>query len=377
MDKTDRVLSSIYYHPGRVGSFSGFKLLRKQANQVLQKANKMPISHRVVELWLSRQEPYVLHKQVRTRKFVRNPVTTKHNKILSQVQADIIHFADIPHYGYKYLLLCQDVVSRYIFYRFLKTKTCKDVLHGIKTIFEKQMPFIPNNLQTDAGLEFQCKEFKQYMSDVGCNHFFVGSGDSGKTPHLDNVTRTLQNRLHRYFTYKETTNWVKVIPQLVSSQNRTVNRITGKTPKEIWDNRLTLPTLKDKHTREERKFKIGEWVSILGSPLGTLSHAYKGEWTTERFQIVDIKRNKPNRLVYYLQDAKGERIKNGFYSDELTRANFQDSQKIERVLRRKTVNGVPMVLVRYKRLGKNADSWIKASQLKDIPKIRRSRRRKR
>src|SRR5579859_3798543 len=175
-----KLLSSIYFHPARVGSFSGLKLLRQQANETLKRVNKMPISASVVETWLSRQEPYVLHKPVRTRKFKRNPVQTD-NKILSQVQADIIHYADIPHYGFKYLLLCQDVVSRYIFYRFLKTKSCKDVLQGIKSIFEKQMPFTPRNLQTDAGLEFQCKEFKDYMTEIECNHFFVGAGDSGKT----------------------------------------------------------------------------------------------------------------------------------------------------------------------------------------------------
>src|SRR5579859_239111 len=238
------------------------------------------------------------------------------------------------------------------------------------------MPRRPKKLQTDAGLEFQCSEFKQYMTDIGCHHFYVGSGDSGKTPHLDNVTKTLQTRLHRYFTYKETNNWVKVIPQLISSQNRTVNKVTGRTPKEVWDKQLELPAPKYKRTTEDSKFKVGQWVSILGSPLGSLSHAYKGEWTTERFQIVEVRRGKPNRVLYYLQGARGERIKNGFYANELTLSNFKDSRKIERVLKRKTVNGVPMVLVRYKRLGKHADEWIKANQLQDIPKVRIKRRKR-
>src|SRR5579859_117434 len=181
------------------------------------------------------------------------------------------------------------------------------------------MPRRPKKLQTDAGLEFQCSEFKQYMTDIGCHHFYVGSGDSGKTPHLDNVTKTIQTRLHRYFTYRETNNWVKVIPQLISSQNRTINKAIGRTPKEVWDKQLTLPkTTTPRITREKPRFKVGQWVSILGSPLGTMSHAYKGQWTTEKFKIVDIRRDKPERVVYFLEDDLGERIENGFYANELT-----------------------------------------------------------
>jgi hypothetical protein len=366
-DDISKLLSSIYFNPSRVGSFGGLRLLQEQANLIRKRLNKQPISRRTTEIWGSKQEAYVEHKVVPTRKFPRNPVIFD-NKVLTLCQADVIFFTDVAHYGYNYMLLFQDVASRYLLYRFLKTKTCAEVLAKIKDIFES-LPFIPRSLQTDSGSEFFCKSFQDYMKQVDCNHYSVGGGDSGKTPHLDNATRTIQRRVHRYFTHKETTNWVKVMPQIISSQNRTRNRITGKTPKDIWDNKLVLPQPQLAPTKEKPKFKVGDWVSILGSELGSLSHQYKGEWTYARFKIVNIDVSKPVRVMYYLEDELGETIKNGFYSNELTLADFPDSKKIEKILKRKTVAGVKWVLVRYKRRDKRYDSWIKASDMRDIPKV--------
>src|SRR5579859_4888575 len=259
------LLTRIYFNPVRVGSLGGSLRLLKEANEVLKRARKQPLSESVVRLWLSSKEPYVVHKAVRSRRFKRNPATPKSNRVLSLVQADIIHYADIPHQGYKYLLLLLDVPSRYLLFRFLKTKTCKEVLSKLRSVFEHDMPRTPDQLQTDAGLEFRCAEFQQYMSEIGCNHFFVGTGDSGKTPHLDNATRTLQRRLHRYFTHRETTNWVSVIPALISSQNRMVNKVIGRAPKDLWEKQQSSSpppstiTSSSKPTREDVKFKVGQW----------------------------------------------------------------------------------------------------------------------
>jgi hypothetical protein len=362
-----KLLTRIWTNPSRVGSFGGVKLLQEQANIIRAKNNESPISERTTATWMSGQEAAVTHKIVRTRNFPRNPVEYS-NRVLSQVQADVIFFTDIPQYGYKYMLLFQDTPSRYAIYRLMRAKTAAETLAKLKSIFES-LPRIPDSILTDAGSEFMAAPVQAYFKEVDCKHFVVGGGDSGKTPHLDNLTRNIQRRVHKWFAYKETRNWPKVIPQIISSQNRTRNRMTGKTPKEIWDAGYAPPIPEREPTKEKPKFKIGQWVSILGSQLGSLSHQYKGEWTFAKFRIVDIDISKPVRIMYYLEDELGERIKNGFYSNELTAATFPDSKRIEKIIKRKTIDGVKWVLVRYKSRDKRFDSWLKATQVTAIPKV--------
>src|SRR5271170_412063 len=234
-------------------------------------------------------------------------------------------------------------------------------------------------LLTDSGGEFYCREFEDYMNSIGCHHYSIGSGSSGKVPHLDRITRYLQERMAAYFTSKETSNWVKVLPQLISSQNRTFSSAIQKTPKEAWDKRRDYIEKEDVSvpTRERDKFKVGQWVSLLGTELGSMSHAYRGQWTLPKYKIFKIKRHQPDRLMYYVEDELGEKLKEGFYSNELTSSRFKDSKRIDKVMKRKTINGEKWALVRYKRRDKRFDAWIKESDLVSIAKVSIKRKKKR
>jgi len=388
--KVSSLLTKIYFNPSRVGSYGGYHILTSEANKILEKTSQQPVSERVVKLWLSGQVPYVLHKRVRTRKFKRRVMRYEPFKG-KLMQADIIFYSDIPHYGYKYLLLVQDTATRYLMYKFLKTKTCAENLKKIKEIFS-EIKLIPKNLLVDSGGEWFCKEFENWAKENNCNVYAIGSGDSGKIPHLDRVTRYIQERLATVFTHKETSNWVQIIPRLISSQNRTFSRSIGMTPKEAWEKPLgtEIVQIKKHQSINERsgemkrvrrkvrfnRFKIGQWVSILGPDYGTMQHKYKGQWTLTKFKIVRI--NKvDNKNIYYLEDELGEPIKNGFYESELTEARYEPFKRIEKVLKKQTVDGVKYVLVRYKRQDKRFDAWIKEKDLTTIPKVVVKRRKRR
>jgi hypothetical protein len=373
-----KLLSKIYYNPSRVGSFGGVGLLREEVNKLLKRANKPLTTRRVVETWLSSQAPYVLHKRVRTRQFKRNKMKYEPD-VGWLMQADVLFYSDIPHYGYKYMLLVQDTASRYLMYKFLKTKTCSEVLKKIKSIFEEHQ-VTPFNLLVDSGSEWFCSEFQQWADEAGCNVYSIGSGDSGKVPHLDRVTRYLQERMAIAFTHHETTNWVKLMPQLIQSQNRTFNRSIGMTPKEAWDKRIDITpktAATGKESKEKIKYSIGQWVSILGPDYKSFSHKYRGQWTLSKFKIVNIKRDRGDRVVYYLVDELGDDIKNGFYAEEITPARYKPFERVEKVLKRKRIDGVPYSYVRYKYRDKRYDAWIKDSDLTDIQKVVIKRRKKR
>jgi hypothetical protein len=373
------LLTRTYYDPSRVGSYGGVNRLHAEVSKLLEKVGKR-ITVRTVRTWLADQEPYVRHKRVRTRKFERNPITYR-DQVGDLFQGDLIFYTDIPHNGYNYLLLVQDTASRYLMHKFCKTKTCIEVLNKFKELL-REIGFIPRNFLVDTGKEWFCKEFVDWAEQVGCNVYSIGSGDSGKTPMLDRSTRYLQERLHAFFTHRETTNWVYAVPKLLSSQNRTYHSTIKMTPKEAWEKKrretdVWVGKKREDRGSEKRKYKVGQWVSIMGPELGSLTHKYKGEWTLVRFKIVRIDDSRPKRLVYYVEDELGEPIKNRFYAEELTPATYVGTKRVERVLKTKTEGGVKWELVKYKNRDKRFNEWIRVASLKPIRKVAIRRRKRR
>src|SRR5579859_7570933 len=121
--QADKLLSQIYYQPSRVGSLGGVDSLLDAVNEMRKRVKRTihPITRRTIVEWMQTQPPYYMHKAVKRRTFKRNKILV--GGVGDLFQSDIVYYKDIPHYGFKYLLLVQDTASRYIFHRFMKTKS--------------------------------------------------------------------------------------------------------------------------------------------------------------------------------------------------------------------------------------------------------------
>ena len=64
----------------------------------------------------------------------------------------------------------------------------------------------PINLQTDDGKEFYNKTFQSLLTRKGIHHFST-SGDT-KASVVERYNRTLKQRMYRYFTVKNTLNFI-------------------------------------------------------------------------------------------------------------------------------------------------------------------------
>ncbi len=74
-----------------------------------------------------------------------------------------------------------------------------------------------------------------------------------------------------------------------------------------------------------------------------------------------------NPVTYEIQDHTGEKILGRFYEDELSVMKKKDNVfRIEKVLRRKTVTGKRMVLIRWKGYGPELDSWVMADTIQKV-----------
>ena len=104
-----------------------------------------------VQDWLSQQDVYTLHKPTR-RHYKRSRVIVP--GIEAQFQADLVDVQNLSRYnkGYKYLLTCIDIFSKYAWVVPLKTKQGQELLKAFKNILSSRRK--PVKLQTDQGTEF-------------------------------------------------------------------------------------------------------------------------------------------------------------------------------------------------------------------------------
>ena len=122
----------------------------------------------------------------------------------------------------------------------------------------------PINLQTDDGKEFYNKTFQALMKRKDIHHFST-SGDT-KASAVKWFNRTLKQRLYRYFTVKNTLNFVPVQQDLVQGYNRSFHRsikmapneVTQANSPEVWE---TLYGKKKRKVKRPRS-KVGDRVSL-------------------------------------------------------------------------------------------------------------------
>ena len=111
-----------------------------------------------------------------------------------------------------------DVLSKYTWVEPVKSKTGKDVTAAFKKILKRSDERIPRRLQTDDEKEFYNKTFQALMKRKDIRHFST-SGDI-KASVIERFNHTLKKRMYRYFTVKNTLNFLPVLKDLVTGYNR-------------------------------------------------------------------------------------------------------------------------------------------------------------
>jgi hypothetical protein len=114
-------------------------------------------SRRQVADWLKQQEINQLYTPSKGKpKDIKSSMTTP-NKILAM---DLVNMKKYEVRGYKYLLNCIDMSSRFIYSVALKNNTENEVLNGFKKIYNKSKI---KAVRSDNGSELINKKFKDYL----------------------------------------------------------------------------------------------------------------------------------------------------------------------------------------------------------------------
>ena len=215
-------MESTYYNVVAPASFGG-----------LSKFKPKGYTKKEVREWLQSQDTYTLHKPTR-RRFTKRRVVVY--GIDHQWQADLVDLAKWSSYnkGFKYLLTCIDVLSRYTWVVPLKDKTGKTLKDAFQFIFKSGRR--PIRLQTDKGTEFTNRVFHKFLKEHDV-HFFTTYNEETKASIVERFNRTLKTKMWKYFTHRETLTYVEVLSEMVASYNHTVHKTIGIPPAEVtWAN---------------------------------------------------------------------------------------------------------------------------------------------
>ena len=248
----DTYLSSVYYNPKRSGGFGGVK-----------KDGKFDISRAQIRKWLMGQDTYTLHKPAR-RRFKRNRVIVGGIDELWQMDLADMQPLATENDGYRYLLVCIDVFSKFAWIIPLKNKTGPSLVEAFKLILKSGRK--PQKIQTDQGTEFFNRPFKALMKQEDIQLY--NTYNETKASIVERLIHTLKTKMWRFFTAKKTRRYIDMLNDLAYSYNHSKHRsikkkpvnVTIKNEQEVWH---TL--YGDRPTRKKKvkyKFFVGDQVRI-------------------------------------------------------------------------------------------------------------------
>ena len=183
-----------------------FKIMKKDHPDV--KLNK------IIEV-IENEKPYQLHKKTKS-KISAHMVAFRENQIWLADLLDMSNYSR-DNKGFKWILLIIDVFTRQCFAEPMKNKEKESVLSAFKKIIEENGK--PEKLITDNGSEFTNREFQKLLAE---SKIFHETNDPQYHPTLgliDRLCRTIKEKIFKFFTDKNETNWVDHLQGIVKAYN--------------------------------------------------------------------------------------------------------------------------------------------------------------
>jgi transposase InsO family protein len=376
MADVNQQLADIYYGVGDAGSYGGVEQLYGSAREL-----HIPgVTKDIVRRFLTEQETYQLHKPAR-RKFIHNQTIVGHRD--EQWQADLADMSKLAgeNKGYRYILTCIDVLSRFAWAVPVKTKGAKHMLTAMRLLFDEARPRKPQRLQTDRGLEFYNREVRAFLTEQ--NEELFSTNSPFKCALVERFNRTLKTMMYKYFTANKTKRWYDVLNNMVTAYNQRPNRTIGVPPATVLtaedDTRVWRRVYYDSKEAQLRRADMrpanvdnmandGDRVRISLTK-GHFDKGYVPNWGRQQLVVKEMlppTRGGRPRPVFKLNDTQGQDVKGQYYPEEVQRVpdRLQDVFEVERILRRRTgEDGHIETLVKFKGWPDKFNRWLTYEEL--------------
>ena len=289
-----------------------------------------------------------LHKPKR-KNYVRRKIIVNHiDEIFAADLVEMQKFSKMNK-GYRYLLTCIDIFSKYAFVIPLKDKKGITIKNALQKIFNKRKPKF---LWTDNGKEFYNNQVNDLLEKNNIKLYSTNNSEI-KSSVIERFNRTFKNIMYKKFTENNNTIFYNIIDKLVNEYNNKYHRTIKMTPveasKKINENKIKQIYNFEK-TNKIAKFKIGDHVRISLNK-NIFEKSYETNWTEEIFVIYDIKYS--NVPYYYLKDLNDEKLDGTFYEQELQKTNLT-LYVIEKIIKTKN----DKLFVKWRGYNNSFNSWI-------------------
>ena len=290
-----------------------------------------------------------LHKSKR-KNYPRRRIIVNHiDEIFAADLVEMQKFVKLNR-GYRYLLTCIDIFSKFAWVIPLKDKRGITIKNTLEKIFKQRKPKF---LWTDRGTEFYNKQVQDLLNENNIKLYSTNNSEI-KSAVIERFNRTFKNMMYKKFTENNNTIFYNILDELVNNYNNKYHSTIKMTPVEA-SKKINEKKIKNiynfEKTKKPGKFKIGDRVRI-SLEKNIFEKSYETNWTEEIFEIYDIKYS--NVPYYYLKDLNNEKLDGTFYEQELQKTKQDDLYTIEKIL--KTNND--KIFVKWRGYDNSFNSWI-------------------
>jgi len=354
----EQALNYVYYNTDSPACYSGVDAVFREALVYCPTIKRADVYD-----WLRRQRTYTLYRPT-ARKFPR--LRTIPTGLNTDWQADLTMFNALKDYndGYRYILVCVDVLSRMIYAEPVLQKTPAHMQPAFNAIFERA-GVVPWKIFTDRGTEFESREMRKYFAKKDILKFAAYTNKVQKAAVAERANRTIKDRLYKYFSEKNTLRWLDVLQKIVDAINYSVCRSTNLRPVDVTEE--NAPALRrGLYGRNARRYapdkgarsSEGDAVRIIKKK--ALFKKGLAPYSDVIYTVGKVL-NRRRPVVYRVKDAFDNYLQGYFYEKELVpTAPFNETTtRIRRVIRHRTDrNGRRLALVEWLNHPPTYNSWI-------------------
>lgn len=314
----NRLLERHYYNLNYPESYT--------TKTALEKRFKGEIDKEVIDEWAQSQKTITEYAPSR-KTFLRRP-TVAHKKD-SVWAIDTAFFIPLAKYnrGYKYLVICVDVLTKYVRGVPLKTKKPSEVVEGFKKLFKKAKPDI---IYADSGSEFYAS-FAKYLKENNIQ-LWIARNET-KSSVAERYILSYKLRAYRYMQHNNTQNWISVFEKILNNMNQSYNSSIKMIPAQC---------ITEEQQREAFINAYGKKIGFISKPDRLeegqevkISHlrvpfkkAFNRNFSETPYTLIK-KYPKENQSVYILKAADGEVIEGKFYRKEFKKTKDENNNKIK------------------------------------------------
>lgn len=175
------------------------------------------ISRDQVRRFLTQQPAYQLTKHF--QKSINKPILAKKPGQMFAIDlVDMSRFQGDNH-AKRYILVCVDVFSRYVWCAPLRNKTAADVAREMKKIFE-DAEMTPTLLLSDNGLEFR-GELSELCNEQNTKQIFTRSYSPESNGIVESINKQIRRKLSDGMVRNKTRRWTLYLEDAVENWNTT------------------------------------------------------------------------------------------------------------------------------------------------------------